>query len=106
MKITEEIINQILSECESDNQAKYLAEEIEKIQTICSSIKSLQYKIKSIREEESKRVKKVEDSIRHIQTTCKHQGQTYCGDASGNNESYTICNICEKDVIDSRYRRS
>lgn len=61
-------------------------------------INTLWREINTENERHNEAVKHLQDGIRKMQGMCKHQDTTYHPDPSGNNDSYTECNICGKSL--------
>ena len=40
----------------------------------------------------------LKQTLREAQAVCKHEKTTYHPDPSGNNDSYTECDVCGKEV--------
>ena len=40
----------------------------------------------------------IDKKTKELQKTCLHESTNYCPDASGNNDSHTYCNLCDKEV--------
>lgn len=90
----------ILELCKNANyiSPSWLADTIEQCQTIELKIKLCHNAMDDKENKHRKAIQKHKEEIRDIQKTCLHQLTTYYPDASGNNDSSTVCDICGKEL--------
>jgi hypothetical protein len=99
MEITKELIYKII--CDHSNGAdlplaEYIANRIKIIQTIAQEMRFLQNKQFKIKNDYQNALAEWNKDFVEIQKKCKHELTKHHLDASGNNDSWTNCEICEK----------
>ena len=78
--------------------AKYFAQRYEDVQRVERKRYSLEKELLRIKEELKQRQNNVQRELRQLQSDCKHECTTFHPDASGNNDSFTNCDICGDEV--------
>lgn len=71
--------------------------DIEKYEKIRKAIKTITDKQHQARETCEQTIKNLQKETQTILETCDHPDTTHHPDPSGNNDSYTSCNICGKE---------
>lgn len=66
--------------------------------TVKRRIAVLHAKISDIGKQSARDIAGLRDEILAVQSRCAHADHTYYPDASGNNDSYTLCNVCGKEL--------
>lgn len=74
--------------------SQFLCNELDRIYRIKDSVDDAGDEIIKIQNEASNRTQIVNTRIKLIRDGCRHEDTTYYADPSGNNDSYTQCNIC------------
>jgi len=92
------IINHTRGKRGSDFDPELLKQNLAKAEKILSERRS----IKRIHDEMEEKVAKYKAQIRKMESemyfNCSHMATTYYPDASGNNDSETICDLCELEI--------
>jgi hypothetical protein len=101
MEITKELIYKII--CDHSNGsdlplAEYMANRIKEVQSTRWQYENLQNKQYKIKTDYQNALSECGKELFEIQKKCKHELTIYHADASGNNDSWTSCEICEKEV--------
>lgn len=91
--ITKELINSIMAKA---NDADSIYTELKKVESIRASIKSLSSEIEVEHKRHQEKKREIESELKKVRELCQHWTQTYHTDPSGNNDSYSECNICGK----------
>ncbi len=78
---------------------------IKEFTALLGKVDDLTYKLGSLKKEKDSAKKifeekllEIDKKIRELQKVCPHESTHYCPDASGNNDSHTYCDICDKEV--------
>lgn len=95
MEITTDLLKHILDKKGQD--AKAIAEEIQKYCKINVSIKNCRENKEIARKEFEYKIKLINDTIQRHQMTCDHPVFNFNGDPSGNGDSFHQCLICDKE---------
>jgi DNA-binding transcriptional regulator WhiA len=101
IEISKEIIYRII--CDHSNgsdlpMAEYMANRLKEIQSIAQQIHYLQDKQYKIKAEYQNALSECGKELFEIQKKCKHESRKFHPDASGNNDSWTSCEICDKEI--------
>lgn len=91
-----ETIKRLVDEYQGEDLSRTLYNAIKSSDEIEKSRKFLYRKKSDILSEREKELNEVEDSIQELQERCPHYEITYFPDASGNNDSSSRCDTCEK----------
>lgn len=106
LEITKELIYKLIHEFASEAKlpdvsvslSEYIAKRIKEIQSVEHKIYSLQTDARKIEEEYLEKLKENRSKISEVRKLCKHELTTRHPDASGNNDSWTSCNLCGEEV--------
>lgn len=98
-RVTEQLINRILALKPADvSDAAWLAKELGRIDAIEERIIVFCRRETAAEETRRSTLGKIASERRAVQETCPHYDTTYHPDAAGGNDSFTRCNICQKDL--------
>ena len=78
--------------------AEYMANRIKEVQSTRRQYENLQDKQYKIKADYQNALSEWSKELFELQKKCKHELTKYHADASGNNDSWTSCEICEKEV--------
>jgi len=81
-----------------NNLAEYIADALELEKHIKKTITSYKKDVDKEKQRHEKTTKELRQQMWDIQKECPHYETTYHADPSGNNDSETICNWCDKEV--------
>ncbi len=77
---------------------KFSLTEIRYLENQENIVLRLRQKIEEEKEKYKKNIEKINNEIKTIQEKCCHPISYFCGDASGGNDSYSVCEICNKEI--------
>ena len=91
VKMNQEIFNDLYKQFTNSTKLFQKVMEADKIH---NEIRVWEQQEREIRQDYDENLKEIREQIRKIQKSCGHESKKYYPDASGNNDSYYICNIC------------
>ena len=77
---------------------EYLADAYNNIQRRRNKWLSIQTLYRELEDEHKEEKEKINQQLRELKQECKHEVTKYYPDASGNNDSSTVCQICDKEL--------
>lgn len=100
MKLSSEVVEKI---CGMDHlSGKERTERLGCCEKIASQIARVQRAIQIAEEEHAATMKKFDGEIEAIRVGCRHEFTKYFPDASGNNDSFSECQVCGAEVGKSK----
>lgn len=78
--------------------AKKIVAAMTKAESTKNSILDYENEIEKLAAKHKNEVSAIRSRISELRKSCGHEDTTYYPDASGNNDSYTECNICGSEV--------
>lgn len=96
--ITKELLEKLINSYTGTNLASHLYENIKDIENLKFKIDACNDKIDKEHLRHQEEIKKINGEIKEIREKCLHISKTYHGDASGNNDSFYCCDICDKII--------
>ena len=95
IKLTEKLLKSIRAAKPADkSEDQWLIEEMDRLEGIVEGISQALRAMERAKKEYDKVCIVENGKIDHLQKSCDHYDTTYHPDASGNNDSCTVCNIC------------
>ena len=82
----------------NEDAGTIVADLIQQEEKIKHSIRQKQNEIQELKDIYNINVNRLMDNIEAIQQSCPHIEHTFFGDPSGNNDSFTLCNWCGKQL--------
>ena len=95
--ITLELIKSIMAG-QDEKSVEYIYQSLKAVEDISLKIKSLDREICAENVRYEQKIKDIKATISEIQSKCPHWTTNYYPDPSGNNDSYTVCKICNKTL--------
>ncbi len=96
--INKEALNNIISEYQGDDLAGHIVGVLEQIEKIRGHIIWTKKERRECERIHKAKLEEIDNALRTMQKECPHWSRTYHPDASGNNDSCYICDICEAEA--------
>lgn len=74
--------------------SRWLALQLSRVDDIRRARNKLALQREDAKDALKERLRAIEQSLLAVQNTCPHYERTFHGDPSGNNDSWTCCDIC------------
>lgn len=97
MKTDKELLQKLIDGYKGNDLAQYISDELGKINTTKQKLRTIEQKKRYAKEAYDGLLKDFAKELAEAQKSCKHLSTTYHA-GSGNNDSETRCNHCEKTL--------
>ena len=102
MDVTKELIDYILEKCKKqkpENEAEAIALCLKHYETCHRDRLAFDKQRKAAKEEYEKQLKRIDETEKIMQGACDHPARTFHADSSGNNDSWSECQICGAEIF-------
>lgn len=98
LKMNKTTLSNLIKEYKGDDLASYVCELIEQDEVLRIKAVDLQKQLTEENNRHKKELKTIDDKWAELEKECPHHETTFYPDASGNNDSETLCDICGKTL--------